>query len=206
MKIISTTLIVLCCTILAGCSSTTRSTPTVAPTTVPTIAEALLAPEKGPLATATPRLQVVPSQPTAIPGSTPSPATSAFVYLWPAYLPDGMYVSPSESRVPHANEMGSTSTGFYIVTFNSDTRKIIVGGGATDSLVLNGESRSVEYDGEMATLTTDGEQREFVFIKNKVKYFIYSRNISEQELILVAESMVPNELTAIQNIVAGKEQ
>lgn len=206
MKITSTAFIVLCCTLLASCSSAATSTPTVAPTTALTTAEAALAPAEGPPATATPRLQVVPSQPTAPPGSTPSAVTSAFTYLWPAYLPDGMYVSPSESRVPHANEVGSTSTGFYIVTFNGDTRKIIVGGGATDSLVLNGESRSVEYDGEMATLTTEGEQREFVFIKNKVKYFIYSRNISEQELILVAESMVPNELTAIQDIVAGKEQ
>lgn len=196
----------LCCALsCTSCARATSPAPTATQAATATIVAATLAPQDAPIPTSTPQLQVVPSQPTSAAATAPTATPVAFTYLWPAYLPDGMYVSPSESRVPHPNEVGSTSAGFYIVTFNSDTRKLIVGGGATDTLVLKGDTRAVNYDASSATLTTDGEQRQLVFIKNSTKYFIYGRNISEQEIMLVAESMVPNDIAAIQDIVAGQQ-
>lgn len=112
-----------------------------------------------------------------------------------------MAVSPTESRVPKENEVGTTSTGFYIVTFNGGDRKLVVGGGATDTLPVSGETRQVTLDNNPATLTTNGEQRQLVFVRDRARYFLFGRNISEQELLLVGESLIPNDVAALRDIV-----
>lgn len=197
-------LVLLALALLSACGGPAQSVQPTAPRSASTAAPATNPTSVPP--TQTPALLVQPAAPVAA-SATPAAsdtsasgktATVAFAYLWPAYLPDGMRISPSESRVARENEIGTTGTGFYLVTFNGEGRKLVVGGGATDTLPLTGDARQVSYDNGQATLTTNGDQRQLVFVHNGAKFFLYGRGISEQELMLVAESMVPTDVAALR--------
>src|SRR5262245_23991067 len=90
--------------ILGGCGDTATAptaavpSPTIAapPRRSPTLGAAGSAATRAPAAaqpTATPPIFASPT--AAPPAGTPT-KLEPFVYLWPAYLPDGMQVSPSE--------------------------------------------------------------------------------------------------------------
>ena len=115
-----------------------------------------------------------------------------------------MRVSPNESRIARENEIGTTGTGFYLVTWNKEERKIVVGGGATDALPLAGKKRELDFRNAQATLTTNGEQRQLVFSRDGANFFIYSRNISEAELLLIADSLVPMDVSALREQVKAR--
>ncbi len=74
-----------------------------------------------------------------------------------------------------------------------------------DALPLAGETRDVTYDNATASLTTSGDQRQLVFVRDNAKYFVYGRGISEQELLIVAESMVPTDVAALRDIVGAAQ-
>jgi hypothetical protein len=114
-----------------------------------------------------------------------------FAYLWPAYLPPNMRISPSETRVAREGEVAEDGTGFFILTFTDGVGKLVIGGGATETLPLTGEQRSLTVGGRDATLTTKGEQRQLVFVVAAGRLFIYSSQLSEEELLRVAESLQP---------------
>jgi hypothetical protein len=192
--------------ILAGCGGTAATPTPAAPS--PTIA----APPRpsatpgaaGGAATRPPAT----AQPTATPPTFASPTAAApagtparlepFVYLWPAYLPEDMRLSPRESRVPREGEIGQNGLGFFIVTFASGTGRLVIGGGATDALPLAGDERRVEVGGRAATLTTSDPQRQLTFDVPKGSLFVYSSSLSEEELLRVAGSLQPIDLTELR--------
>lgn len=131
-----------------------------------------------------------------------APAQPQFAYLWPAYLPDGMRISPGESRVAQENEIGTNGAGFYLVTLNGEARKLVVGGGATDALPLTGEQREITVDGQTVMLTTNGNRRLLVFPNRTGKIFLYSSGLEEDELILIAESLVPIDVASLRQQVS----
>ncbi|MBC8159945.1 MAG: DUF4367 domain-containing protein [Roseiflexaceae bacterium] len=192
----------------AACANNRATAPTaVRPT--PTIAAAVIATQ--PAAESTPDLIVAPAVPqpatapaTATQAPAPQPAAPvAFDYLWPAYLPDGMAISANESRVAQENEIGTTGAGFYLVTWNGGERKLVVGGGASDALPLAGEQRTIDFRNAEATITSSGEQRQLVFSRDGAKFFVYSRKIAEDELLLVADSLVPMEASLVREQLRG---
>jgi hypothetical protein len=150
----------------------------------------------------------VTAQPTATPPTFASPTAAPqvgtptqqepFVYLWPAYLPDGMQLSPRESRVPRDGEIGQNGLGFFIVTFAAGKGRLVIGGGATDALPLTGDKRSVEIGGRAATLTTNDPLRQVTFEVPKGSLFVYSSSLSEDELLRVAGSLQPIDLTELR--------
>ena len=193
----------------AGCSGGSQASVPTASRPTPTIAAAVIPTTNA--TEPTPDLIIAPAAPQAttpaVAASVPQPPQSAavpFAYLWPAYLPDGMRVSPNESRIARENEIGTTGTGFYLVTWNKEERKIVVGGGATDALPLAGKKRELDFRNAQATLTTNGEQRQLVFSRDGANFFIYSRNISEAELLLIADSLVPMDVSALREQVKAR--
>lgn len=194
--------------VCAGCSNRSQTSAPTAARPTPTIAAAVIATTAA--MAATPDLIIAPAAPQtttpAMTQTTPQPEQSAavpFTYLWPAYLPDGMRISPNESRVAGENEIGTTDTGFYLVTWNNGERKIVVGGGAIDALPLAGERREIDFRNSSATLTTIGEQRQLVFTREGANFFMYGRNIAEDELLLVADSLVPIEVSTLREQAKG---
>jgi len=190
--------------ICAGCGAATA--PPVA-TPSPTIAGAALRPSPTPLATS---VAPPPSSPAALSPSANAavasalPAattvkTSTFVYLWPAYLPAGMQVSPTESRIARAGELGEGGIGFFIITFKAGTQKLVVGGGSTETLPLTGDQRRVVVGARQATLTTNGDQRQVVFEQTSGSLFVYSFGLSEEELLRVAGSLAPIDVAEMRN-------
>jgi hypothetical protein len=138
------------------------------------------------------------ASPTAAPqAGTPAPL-EPFVYLWPAYLPEGMHPSPSESRVPREGEIGQNGQGFFVVTFALGTGRLVIGGGATDALPLTGDERRVEIGGRLGTLTTNDPQRQVTFEVPKGSLFVYSSSLSEEELLRVAGSLQPIDLSELR--------
>jgi hypothetical protein len=133
------------------------------------------------------------------PTRTPAPIATAnpavFNYLWPAYLPQGMVPAPRESRVARDNELGTVASGFFLVTFSMDggKQKIILGGGAVDPLPLTGNTQQVTLDGRQATLISQGDQHliRFVIPPDQGSLFLFGIGVSEQELRLTAESLLP---------------
>lgn len=184
----------------AGCAG--QDTPRQAVTPSPTIAGAALqqSPRQPGTATgarATATRPPSPSRPAPTPtagiaiapGATAVPAS--FSYLWPAYLPPGMQVSPAESRVAREGEVGEGGIGFFIVTFASGSRKLVVGGGATETLPLVGDERHISVGSRQATLTTSGDQRQIVFDVSPGRLFVYGFGIDEADLLRVAGSLEP---------------
>jgi hypothetical protein len=188
---------------LAGCGDT-AATPTAAAPSPTIAAPPRISPAPGGRAATRPP----GAQPTATPPVFASPTIAPqagtpttlepFVYLWPAYLPDGMQVSPRESRVPREGEIGQNGLGFFIVTFASGTGRLVIGGGATDALPLAGAERRVEVGGRPAKLTTNDPQRQVVFEAPKGSLFVYSSILSEEELLRVAGSLQPIDLSELR--------
>lgn len=182
-------LIALLC---AACGATTPPPPA---TPSPTIAGAPARPSPTSAARAAPT-PAAQATTAALPTGAGQPAPSAapttpFVYLWPAYLPDGMQVSPEESRIARDGELGEGGIGFFIVTFKAATQKLVIGGGATETLPLTGEQRRVAVGAQQATLTTNGDQRQVVFDPSSGSLFVYGFGVSEAELLRVAASLQP---------------
>jgi hypothetical protein len=126
------------------------------------------------------------------------------VYLWPAYLPADMRVSPGESRVAHAGETGQDAGGFFIVTINSGNDKLVIGGGATETLPLTGEQRRISVGGRPATLTTGVAGRQVVFDVSAGSLFVYSSSLSEAELLRVAGSLQPIDVAELRQRVGAE--
>ena len=148
------------------------------------------------------------AQPTATPPTFASPTAASqagtptklepFVYLWPGYLPEGMQLSPRESRVPREGEIGQNGLGFFIVTFAEGRNRLVIGAGATEPLPLTGDERRVEIGGRAATLTTNEQQHQLTFDVPKGSLFVYSSSLSEDELLRVAGSLQPIDLTELR--------
>ena len=180
--------------------------------------ESQAAPAPSPAATAPPispsprplnvELEIAPTAPpaasTPAPGQAASPTETPFAYLWPEYLPDGMAPSPDESRVARDGELGQGDVGFFIVTFNGDGRKLIVGGGSVEALALSGTIRTVLVGGRGARLVTSGDQRQLILAGTQGTLFVYGAGIEEQELLRVAESLRPIDVRELRERV-GQE-
>ena len=135
---------------------------------------------------------------------TPSAEAAPFVYLWPSYLPAGMQVSPAESRVAREGEIGAGGLGFFIVTFAAGTQKLVVGGGATETLPLTGDQRRLIVGGRQATLTTNGDQRQVIFEVAAGSLFVYGFGIGEEELLRVAGSLQPIDVRELRQRVTAQ--
>jgi hypothetical protein len=184
--------------VLGGCAGEAAA-PAAAPS--PTIA-AQARQSSAPQATARAPTR---SATTAVPASTPRaeptatpPQPAPFVYLWPAYVPADMRVSPGESRVAREGEIGQNGQGFFIVTFAAGTGRLVIGGGATDTLPLTGEQRRVAVAGREATLTTGAAGRQIVFDVPVGSLFVYSSTLSEEELLRVAGSLEPIDVAELR--------
>jgi hypothetical protein len=177
----------------------TRPSPSPAAPAAPTPLPPSATPPPAAPPSATPPSAVPPSAtlpPSATPpagsaAATPTIVPAPFAYLWPAYLPPNMRISPSETRVAREGEVAEDGTGFFILTFTDGAGKLVLGGGATETLPLTGEQRSLTVGGRAATLTTKGEQRQLVFVVATGRLFVYSSQLSEEELLRVAESLQP---------------
>lgn len=175
----------------------------------PTIAAAALQPR--PAFTPSPApaglVSLPPSTSPAPAGAqSPSPVQAEpFVYLWPAYLPEGMQISPKESRVAQEGQIGAEGLGFFIVTFKAGARKLVVGGGGlADALPLTGESQNMTIGSQQAILTTNGEQRQLVFAVPRGTLFVYGAGLTEQELLRVAESLAPIDVRLVREQIGEK--
>jgi hypothetical protein len=195
---------------LAGCAAQAAVPPTAPSPTIAALPLRSMLPAPGRAATRPPAARASTatppafSQPTAAPrAGTPAPL-EPFVYLWPAYLPNGMQVSPKESRVPREGEIGQNGQGFFIVTFAAGTGRLVIGGGATDALPLAGDQRRIEVGGRPATLTTNDPQRQVTFDVPKGSLFVYSSILSEDELLRVAGSLQPIDLSELRRRVGAE--
>ena len=148
-----------------------------------------------PIPTATP--------PAALAQRSPVPTADAFVYLWPAYLPPGMQLSPAESRVAREGELGEGGIGFFIVTFEAGKQKLVIGGGATETFAIAGEERRITVGPRQATLTTSGDLRQLVFDVPQGRLFVFGSGVSQEELLRVAESLQPIDVQELRKRVGA---
>jgi len=127
------------------------------------------------------------------PSSVPTPPSISFAYLWPSYLPSGLQLSASESQIDRPEEVGAAGLGFYIFTFSNGSSKIIIGGGAVDHFLLPGVDRRLTIGSRPATLTTapNNNQRQIIFDQRQGQLFLFGTNVSEADLLHVAESLQP---------------
>jgi hypothetical protein len=140
-------------------------------------------------------IQALLAQPTTALAAEPS------IYLWPTYLPPDMRPSPTESRVASDGQTGEAGLGFYIVTLNSGSQKLTIGGGdLSDVLPLNGEQRLITVGTRAGTLITSGDRREIVFNMARGKLFVYSAGLDEQELLKIAESLQPIDVKNLRDL------
>jgi len=106
-----------------------------------------------------------------------------------------MVPMPRQSRIAKDNELGTNAAGFFLITFNANGGKqqIILGGGSVEPLPLTGDTRKITLDGREATLVTNGDQRlvRFATEADKGSLFLFTIGVSEQELLLTAESLLP---------------
>lgn len=179
------------------------SAPTAAPAPSPTIAAVVIPPTAAPIPT---QPGAAPAAPTNTPPPEPAagaPAAEATIYLWPAYLPDGLAPAPKESRVSAENELGEQELGFYLITLNGDGRKLAIGGGGLrDALPLTGDTRELTVGGRAAKLISNGDQRELIFEVARGKLFVYSFGLSEEELLGVGESLQPIDVRSLRALIA----
>lgn len=192
----------------AACGSEPAAAPTAAAPS-PTIAAAVIPPTPVLSPTPPPRQPTnVPAAPTSAAPAQPvagSPAPEQTIYLWPSELPAGMQPDPAESRVSRANELGEGDLGFYLITLNGGGKKLVIGGGGLSAaLPLNGEKRGVTAGTRTGTLTTNGEQREIVFDVARGTLFVYSLGLSEDELLRVAASLQPADVSTLRELAAPK--
>lgn len=184
-----------------GCGGE-ASRPVVRPTA--TIAVAALAPAAAPVVPSpTPQPSPTVAQPTATAPIARSEADATqFEYLWPAYIPEAMQLSPDESRVAQSGEVGANSLGFYLVTFNGEAQKLVIGGGSIEHFPIGGVERRITVGSRTATFTSDGEQRQIVFDQAIGQLFVYGFGVGEEELLRVAESLQLVALNELQQRVA----
>jgi hypothetical protein len=130
------------------------------------------------------------------------PAAEPSIYLWPTYLPPNMQLSPAESRVASASQVGEAGLGFYIITLNKGSQKLSIGGGdLPDVLPLSGDQRPITVGTRAGTLITSGDRREIVFDMARGKLFLYSAGLDEQELLKIAESLQPIDVKNLRALV-----
>lgn len=190
-------IMLLLCT---GCEPQSKSPITPSPTIIhiqqtatPQIAHSTT---RMPTMTSSPAsLQSASNTPTAmvspITSTTISSDKTQFSYLWPIYLPYDLQLSPEESRVAREGELGDTNIGFFIITFQSGAKKLVIGGGATETLPLTGTQTQLTIGTYQTVITTNDEQRQIVFDVTPGHLFIYGFGISEEELVHVAKSLSP---------------
>ncbi len=148
-----------------------------------------------------PGVQPVPASPTAQAATRPTPAGSAslergdpsrFVYRWPSFLPEGMRPSPDETRIARDDEIGDGDIGFYLVTFNSDSGKIVIGGGAVELFNLTGPIERITLGSYPARVVTQGEQMLIVIDDGAPgALFVFGAGVARDDLVRVAASLAP---------------
>lgn len=192
-----------------GCSTTEVEQPPATITPTATLAVAAIptpgtlpTPNTDPIPTITP----TPPRPrTPTPSPTPDLAAliddeeEPFEYQWPAYQPEGFTLAPNESRVARDEEVPFGGVGFFVVTFNAAAQKLVVGGGSTEALPLQGEQQVVTIGEREAQLITSGDQRQIQFEQANSRLFIYGFGVSEEEIIRVAESLEPISITELRS-------
>ena len=138
---------------------------------------------------------------TAIAGDSPAPEPT--IYLWPTALPPDLQVSPSESRVSADGEVGPNGLGFYVVTLNAGSKKMVIGGGDLgEALPLTGSERAVTVGQRTGKLITNDQQRELVLDFARGKLFLYSLGFSEDELLNIAASLQPIDVRTLRELAA----
>jgi len=136
--------------------------------------------------------------------SASQPSADSPVYVWPSYVPEGMRLSPPESRVASTHEIGSSGMGFYVMVLNGNNHKLSIGGGdIKDTIPITGDERDITAGKLSGKLITNGVYREIVFNVSRGKLFVYSTGLSEAELLKVAESLQPTDLQTLRNMVKG---
>lgn len=148
-----------------------------------------------------PGVQPVRASPTAQAATRPTPAGSAaiergeptqFVYRWPSFLPDGMQPSPDETRIAREGEVGDGDIGFYLVTFNGDSGKIVIGGGAVEPFSLTGPIERITLGSYPARVVMQGEQTLIVIDDGAPgALFVFGAGIARDDLVRVAASLEP---------------
>jgi hypothetical protein len=148
-----------------------------------------------------PGAQPVAASPTAQVTPRPSPAGSAsldqgdptrFVYRWPTFLPEGMQPSPDETRIAREDEVGDGDIGFYLVTFNGDAGKIVIGGGAVEPFSVSGQIERVRLGAYAARVVTQGDQTLIVIDDGAPgALFVFGAGVARDDLLRVAESLAP---------------
>lgn len=177
----------------AGCTAAPSAATPAASVPSPTIAsvQSVAAPAPAPAPVAATATRPLPTRAALIATANPN----IFSYLWPAYLPQGMVPMPSQSRIAKDTELGTNAAGFFLITFNANggQQKIILGGGSVEPLALTGDSKQITLDGRKATLVTNGDQRlvRFDTETNQGSLFLFGIGVSEQELLVTAESLLP---------------
>ncbi len=141
------------------------------------------------------------------PDATPVPDAAAFVYRWPAEIPAGLTLIPAESRVAADGEEGVGGIGFYLLTFGDARRRLVVGGGAVDTLPVSGKIATLEIDGHRARLVDaeDGGrgERELVIDGYAGRLFLYGVGIEREELVRAAESLAPVDVAVLRRRLAA---
>ncbi len=180
--------------LIAGCSAPPQSSGP----TAPAVGEAQ---RVTPSISSAPGVQPVPASPTAQVVTRPSPAGSAsleqgdparFVYRWPSFLPEGMRPSPDETRIARDDEVGDGDIGFYLVTFNGEAGKIVIGGGAVEPFSLSGTIERVNLGAYAARIVTQGNQT-LVVIDDSApgSLFVFGVGVARDDLVRVAASLAP---------------
>lgn len=139
--------------------------------------------------------------PTRQAATRPTPAGSAsleqgdptrFVYRWPSFLPEGMRPSPDETRIAREDEVGDGDIGFYLVTFNGDTNKIVIGGGAVEPFSLSGPIERINLGSYPARVVTQGDQTLIVIDDGAPgALFVFGAGVVRDDLVRVAASLEP---------------
>ncbi|MDW8212209.1 MAG: hypothetical protein RMJ55_01510 [Roseiflexaceae bacterium] len=148
-----------------------------------------------------PGVQPVRASPTVQVATRPTPAGSAsleqgdptrFVYRWPSFLPEGMRPSPDETRIAREDEVGDGDIGFYLVTFNGDTNKIVIGGGAVEPFSLSGPIERINLGSYPARVVTQGDQTLIVIDDGAPgALFVFGTGVVRDDLVRVAASLEP---------------
>jgi hypothetical protein len=192
---------VLALLLCAGCGAENLAAPTAAPSPPIAAAPAI---EPSPtlppaFAETSPSPSVAPALPAPV--GTASANTAQPLFLWPAYIPAGMLPSLAESQVSGESQIGPNDQGFYVITLNDGPKKLAIGGGDLgEALPLVGDERRITAGERTGKLITSGNQREIIFDVPSGILFVYSSELSEEELLKVAASLRPIELQALRDL------
>lgn len=193
---------------VACVACSTQAAPTPVPAPSPTTAAIIIPPTT--MLSPTPPPQATSAASVTAPTNTPLQAAATLtpeptIYLWPSYIPTGMQPAPEESRVSGENELGDSDLGFYLITLNGNGNKLAIGGGGLpDVLPLAGDTRPIQAGTRKGTLITSSDQREIVIDVARGTLFVYSKGLSEEELLRVAASLQPIDARALRTLAAPK--